>query len=132
MAREGIRFSDEISRSDDSSELSNNTNNGTSTPKFHKTDRAFTAVFGNADGVEAEEMKYFCVTTGNNMETEADDEDDQTVLLRTFAGKKSRLIISTTREILLFKDGSFAYKGRKKSKKIKQTIKPKDIDKFVR
>jgi hypothetical protein len=57
-------------------------------------------------------------------EMEEDEKEEKQVLLRTLAGKKSRLIIHTTREVLLFSDGSLAYKRRNKSQVIKYIIKP--------
>jgi len=39
--------------------------------------------------------------------------------MRTFVGKKSRMILYTQREIILFSDGSFGYKRKNKSDKFK-------------
>lgn len=51
--------------------------------------------------------------------------------MRTFVGKKSRMILYTQREIILFTDGSFGYK-RNKSEKFKQIIQPENIHKIAR
>lgn len=41
------------------------------------------------------------------------------IVLKTFAGKKSRMIYYTQRELVLFSNGSFAYKKKNKSEKTK-------------
>jgi len=41
------------------------------------------------------------------------------------------MLFYTKREILLFKDGSFAYKRKNKSIKIKLIIKPIEIEKLI-
>lgn len=97
-------YSDAV-KSDDSSDLSKDD----ITPKFDE--RTITAVFGNIDEIQACQM-------------EQNEEEEKQILLRTLAGKKSRLIIYTTREVLLFSDGSLAYKRRNKSQVIKYIIKP--------
>ena len=61
-----------------------------------------------------------------------DDDEDDVIVLRTFAGKKTKLIFYTQREILLFTNGNFAYKRKNNSDTIKQTIQPKDIVKLER
>jgi hypothetical protein len=50
------------------------------------------------------------------------DDDAETIVKRAFAGKKSRMIFFTQRELLLFSNGNFAYKRKNKSEIIKQTI----------
>ena len=52
--------------------------------------------------------------------------------MRTFVGKKSRMILYTQREIILFSDGSFGYKRKNKSDKFKQIIKATQIHKIGR
>tara|TARA_B110000285_G_scaffold226032_1_gene285127 strand:+ start:1410 stop:1553 length:144 start_codon:yes stop_codon:yes gene_type:complete len=41
------------------------------------------------------------------------------IVLNTFAGKKATLFFRTQRELLLFSDGTFAYKKKNKSDIIK-------------
>jgi len=47
------------------------------------------------------------------------------VMMSSFANKKSRMFFYTKREILLYKDGTFAYKRKNKSEKVKIMIEPK-------
>ena len=60
------------------------------------------------------------------------DDDVETIVMRTFAGKKTRMIFYTQRELLLFSNGNFSYKRKNKSEIIKLTIEPKDILKMHR
>ena len=60
-------------------------------------------------------------------------EEKKEVLMISFAGKKGALpLFYTQREIILFSDGSFAYKRKQKSPKIKQMISPKNMVKVTR
>jgi hypothetical protein len=52
------------------------------------------------------------------------DDDLPTIEKMCFAGKKTRMIFYTQREILLFSNGNFAYKRKNKSEDIKLTIEP--------
>ena len=47
--------------------------------------------------------------------------------MTTFAGKKAKLFFYTQRELLVLKDGTFAYKRKNKSDQIKLMIKPTEI-----
>ena len=49
------------------------------------------------------------------------------IVLNTFAGKKAKLFFYTQRELLLFSDGTFAYKRKNKSDRIKLSITPDQI-----
>ena len=49
------------------------------------------------------------------------------IILNTFAGKKAKLFFYTQRELLLFSDGTFAYKRKNKSDIIKLSITPDQI-----
>ena len=67
-------------------------------------------------------------TFGGNIETEGIKQ----IQRQTFAGKKSKMFFYTQREIVLFTDGSFAYKAKNKSEKIKMTITRDSIKKVER
>ena len=54
------------------------------------------------------------------------------VILTTVASKKSRMIFYSKREIMLFSDGSFAYKRKNDTEKIKLHIKAVEIIKLSR
>ena len=49
------------------------------------------------------------------------------IVLNTFAGKKAKLFFRTQRELLLFSDGTFAYKKKNKSDIIKLSVSPDQI-----
>ena len=66
--------------------------------------------------------------TANFGETPLKNTDkDSDVILTTFAGKKAKLFFYTPRELLLLKDGTFCYKKKNKSDKIKLSINPDNI-----
>ena len=69
-------------------------------------------------------------TTIKRMNFVLNKEEMNDIIITTFANKKSRMLFYTKREIILFKDGSFAYKRKNKSIKIKLIIKPQEIDKL--
>jgi|TARA_B110001450_G_C17581309_1_gene465043 hypothetical protein len=52
------------------------------------------------------------------------------IVLNTFAGKKAKLFFYTQRELLLFSDGTFAYKRKNKSERIKLSVSPDQIDRL--
>ena len=54
------------------------------------------------------------------------------IVLNTFAGKKSRMIYYSQRELILFSNGSLEYKRKNKSEKTKQTITRADMVKISR
>jgi hypothetical protein len=54
------------------------------------------------------------------------------VILQTIAKKKSNILFSSKREIILFSDGSFAYKRKNDLQKIKLHIKIQEMVKISR
>ena len=97
---------------------------GVGTPKFD--DRTATAVFGSF-----QEMSQ-AVCQNKEASLTKDRIEVPEIVLKTFAGKKSRMIYYTQRELILFSNGSFAYKRKNKSEKTKQTITRADIVKISR
>jgi hypothetical protein len=61
-------------------------------------------------------------------------DDEREVLLRTFAAKKSKGLFGffNRREVILFSDGTLAYKYKKKPNEIKNEIKTDEIEKLER
>jgi hypothetical protein len=93
---------------------------GEGTPKFERNN---TAVFGSFA-----QMSEFAGVKQSDLVKESDkdsEEKEAEIIMRSFASKKSSMIsiLYTQREILLFSDGSFAYKRKNKSEKTKQLIK---------
>lgn len=55
------------------------------------------------------------------------------IVLKTFAGKKSKLIFHyNQRELILYSNGSLSYKKKNKSDNTKQTITREDMVKITR
>lgn len=95
------------------------------TPKFD--DRTKTAVFGSF-----QEMSQ---AVGEKKETSSakDVKCEPEIVLKTFAGKKSKLIFHyNQRELVLFSNGSVAYKKKNKSESTRQTITRSDMVKITR
>ena len=94
------------------------------TPKFD--DRTATAVFGSF-----QEMSQ-AVCQNKEASLTKDRIEEPEIVLKTFAGKKSRMIYYSQRELILFSNGSLEYKRKNKSEKTKQTITRADIVKISR
>ena len=87
--------------------------------------RKDTAFFGNKELSQTQEIR-------RTINFSPRDSLKSKVILSTVASKKSSFVFYSKREIMLFSDGSFAYKRKNNSDKIKLHIKPVDIIKLSR
>ena len=95
------------------------------TPKFDE--RTKTAVFGSF-----QEMSQ-AMSEKKEASLAKDVASEPEIVLKTFVGKKSKLIFHyNQRELILYSNGSLAYKKKNKSDKTKQTITREDMVKITR
>ena len=88
--------------------------------KLNKISKSFgTLNIDNSDEVNSDTEVIIPSRKGTGTFGKVDIEETKEVVRSTFAGKKSKMFFYTQREIVLFTDGSFAYKRKNKSDKIK-------------